>query len=140
MAMTASAVSIGGGTRHAIDVNGRHTMYTDEPERLGGTDTGPAPHELLPAILAACASTMVVMYARNRGWELGEVRVDVSYDPEQTPRPVALTLHLPDGLTPDQVTRLRAVADACPVKRALESGFTFAEEVRLGDAPVAHAA
>ncbi len=135
MAMTATAVSIGGGLRHEIDVNGRHTIYTDEPERIGGTDTAPAPHELLPAMLAACASTMVAMYARNRAWELGEVRVDVVYDPEQTPRSVTLTVHLPDGLTEDQVKRLRAVADGCPVKRAFESGFVFEQTLLVGNVP-----
>ncbi len=40
MSFTASARSIGGTMRHEIDVNGRHTIVTDEPESLGGTDSG----------------------------------------------------------------------------------------------------
>ena len=47
MTMTASAVSIGGALRNDIAVNGRHTIATDVPEGLGGSDTAPAPHELL---------------------------------------------------------------------------------------------
>jgi putative redox protein len=134
MSITASAHSINGTLRHETDVNGRHTIITDEPERLGGTDTAPAPHELLPAMLASCVSTMIVLYARSRNWQLEDLRVDVDYDTDSTPRRVALTIHLPDGLTPDQVQRLRRVADTCPVRRAFEAGFAFDEEL-LADLP-----
>jgi putative redox protein len=80
MSMTAVARSVGGQLRHEVDVNGRHVIVTDEPARLGGTDTGPAPHELLPAMLASCVSTMITLFARARDWELDEVRVEVDYD------------------------------------------------------------
>ncbi len=129
MSMTATARPIDGTLRHEVDVNGRHTIVTDEPTRLGGKDAGPAPHELLPAMLAACVSTMIMTYANARGLELGGLRVDVGYDPESTPRHVELVVHVPEGLTPDQAERLRRIADTCPVKRALEAGFTFVEEI-----------
>ncbi len=38
-------------------------------------------------------------------------------------------IHLPDGLTDGQTTRLMRVADTCPVRRALEAGFVFDEHV-----------
>jgi putative redox protein len=69
MSMTATARRVGNTLKHEVDVNGRHVIATDEPERLGGTDEGPAPHELLAAMLASCAAMMVSMYAQNRGWE-----------------------------------------------------------------------
>jgi len=129
MSFTATARSIDGSLRHEVDVNGRHTITTDEPESLGGTDTGPAPHELLAATLASCVSTMIVLYAQRRDWELEGVSVDVRYDADVTPRRVELIVHLPDGLTPDQITRLTRVADTCPVRRALEAGFSFEEQI-----------
>ena len=129
MTFTASAHSIDGTLRHEIDVNGRHTITTDEPESLGGTDTAPAPHELLAATLASCVSTMIVLYARRRDWDLGDVRVDVEYDANTTPRQVEVSVHLPAGLTAEQTERLRRVADTCPVRRALAAGFTFAERL-----------
>jgi putative redox protein len=129
MSYTATARSIDGTLRHEIDVNGRHTITTDEPESLGGTDTAPTPHELLAATLASCVSTMIVLYAQRRDWDLGDVRVDVEYDADTTPRRVELTIHLPDSLTPDQTKRLERVADTCPVRRALEAGFTFDERL-----------
>ena len=67
MSYTATAHSINGTLRHEIDVNGRHTITTDEPARLGGTDTAPTPHELLAATLASCVSTMIVLYATTQG-------------------------------------------------------------------------
>ncbi len=130
--MTAVARSLDGGLKHEVDVNGRHIIVTDEPERLGGTDAGPAPHELLAAMLASCISTMIVLYARARDWGLDDVRVEVSYDSEATPRHVEVRVHLPAGLTPDQVRRLRRVADTCPARRALESGFMFDEQLIVG--------
>jgi putative redox protein len=134
MAMTATAHPLDGTLRHEVDVNGRHTIVTDEPMTLGGTDAGPAPHELLPAMLAACASTMIMTYANARGLDLGDIRVDVVYDPEPTPRHVELVVHLPAGLTDDQIQRLHRVVDTCPVKRALEAGFTFDEKIVFGEA------
>lgn len=129
MAMTATAHPVDGTLLHEIDVNGRHTIFTDEPERLGGTDAGPAPHELLAAMLASCVSTMITMYAQARHWELEGLSVQVMYDSEVTPRHVGLTVHLPDSLTVDQVRRLRRVAETCPARRALEAGFEFDEQV-----------
>ena len=131
MSFTASARPISGTLCHEIDVNGRHTITTDEPESLGGTDTAPAPHELLPAMLASCVSTMIVLYAQRHGWRLHDARVDVDYDTDTTPRQLQVIVHLPDGLTPDQAKRLRRVADTCPVRRAFEAGFTFEEKLVL---------
>jgi putative redox protein len=132
--MSATARRVGPGLEHEVDVNGRHTIVTDEPEHVGGSDQGPAPHELLAATLASCIATMIAMYAKNRGWDIGETAVDVHYDTESVPRRVAVDIHLPTGLTPDQQRRLERVAEACPVRRALEAGFTFEE--RLVAAPL----
>jgi putative redox protein len=129
MSMTATARPVDGTLRHEVDVNGRHTIVTDEPIRDGGTDEGPAPHELLPAMLAACVSTMIMTYANARGLDLSELRVEVVYESEPTPREVQLVVHVPEGLAPHHAERLRRIADTCPVKRALEAGFTFSEEI-----------
>ena len=129
MGMTATARRVGHTLKHEVDVNGRHVIVTDEPERLGGTDEGPAPHELLAAMLASCVATMISMYAERRGWNVGELAVDVNYDSESVPRRVAIDVHLPDELTTDQRRRLERVAETCPARRALEAGFVFEERI-----------
>ena len=139
MSMTATARRSGDGLRHEVDVNGRHTIVTDEPERLGGTDQGPAPHELLAATLSSCIATMIAMYAQRRGWDIGETAVHVTYDADSVPRHFAVDIHLPNDLTPDQRRRLERIAETCPVRRALEAGFAFQERVVTTQEPRAGA-
>jgi putative redox protein len=130
MSMTATARRNGNSLKHEVNVNGRHTIFTDEPERLGGSDQGPAPHELLAATLASCVATMIAMYAQNRGWDIGETSVDVDYDADSLPRRFSVDLHLPSDITAEQQRRLERVAQTCPVRRALEAGFAFEERTR----------
>ncbi len=129
MSFTATAIQVDDTLRHEVTVNGRHTIVTDEPASLGGGNRGPAPHELLPATLASCISTMIVLYARKKAWSLEGVMVHVDYDNAATPRRFDITISLPDTLTPEQTARLRRVAETCPVRRSMEAGFAFAEEV-----------
>jgi len=139
MSMRATAHLAAGGLRSEIDVNGRHAIVTDEPERLGGSDDGPAPHELLPAAVAACVTTTLAMYARTKEWELGDVAVDVVYDNEATPRRLRIDVHLPPGLSEMQLQRLGRVARTCPIRRSLEAGFEFDERLHAGTEPARNA-
>ena len=111
-------------------MNGRHTIITDEPASLGGTDAGPAPHELLPAALASCVSTMVAMYAERRGWDIGELaRRRPLRQRGRRQRRFDVALHLPSDLSGEQVRRLERVAETCPIRQALEGEFVFEERV-----------
>jgi len=129
MSLSATARSIPGTLRQEVVIDGRHRLITDEPERLGGEGSGPAPHELFPAALAACVSTTLVMYARTKGWDLGEVAVAVEYDNQSTPRRFEIAIELGGNLTDEQLPRLEKVAAACPVRRAVESGIEFVETI-----------
>jgi len=129
MSLTATARSITGTLRQEVVIGGEHRLITDEPERLGGEGSGPAPHELLPAALASCISTTLVMYARTKGWELGEVSVAVDYDNRSTPRRFDVAIELGGDLTEEQLLRLEKVAATCPVRRAIEAGIEFDETI-----------
>ncbi len=128
---TASARQLAGSLEHVVDVNGRHTIVTDEPEHLGGGDAGPTPHELLAAAVASCVSTMIALYAQRKGWVLDDLSVDVTYDSGSEPRHVDVEVHLPTSLSDEQIERLRHVARTCPVVRALETGFTVDEQLTV---------
>ncbi len=125
--LTARARSVAGTLRQDVLIDGRHQLFTDEPEHLGGEGSAPAPHELFPAAIASCVSTTMLMYARTKGWELGEVTVDVEYDNTSTPRRFEIAIRVDGDLGPDQLARLEKVAAACPVRRAVESGVVFEE-------------
>ena len=130
MSLTATARSIRGTLRQEVVIDGMHRLITDEPEHLGGEGSGPAPHELFPAALAACISTTIVMYARTRSWDVGDVVVAVDYDNRSTPRAFEIEIEVGGDLTDEQLGRLEKVAASCPVRRAIEAGITFDETIR----------
>jgi putative redox protein len=129
MSLTATARSIPGTLRQEVVIDGQHRLITDEPQRLGGDGSGPAPHELFPAALAACVSTTLVMYAQTKGWELGEVTVAVDYDNHSTPRRFEIAIQLSGDLSDEQLERLARVARACPLRRSIEAGIEFDETI-----------
>ena len=55
----------------------RHTIKIDEPESLGGSDQYPNPAQYLLSALASCTAITIKMYANNKGWDVGEIHVDV---------------------------------------------------------------
>ena len=129
MSLTATARSIPGTLRQEVVIDGQHRLITDEPVRLGGDGSAPAPHELFPAALASCISTTLVMYARTKGWWLGDVFVDVAYDNLSTPRRFDVSIRLTGDLDDVQLERLEKVARSCPVQRSIQAGFDFAETI-----------
>lgn len=131
MSLHATAHAVSGTLQQEILIDGRHRLVTDEPEAVGGDGSAPAPHELFPAALAGCVSTTLVMYARTKGWELGDVQVDVDYDHRSTPRRFTIEISLTGDLTPAQLERLERVAAACPVRRSVEMGIEFDERIAL---------
>jgi putative redox protein len=129
MSLTATARSISGTLRQEVVIDGQHRLMTDEPEHVGGDGSAPAPHELFPAALAACISTTLVMYARTKGWELGEVSVAATYDNRSTPRRFDVEIELGGDLDDEQLRRLEKVAESCPVRRSVEAGIEFHETI-----------
>jgi putative redox protein len=136
MSLVATSRSIPGTLRQEVVVDGTHRLVTDEPEAVGGDGSAPAPHELLAAAVASCISTTLVMYARRRDWDLGQVTVDVEYDHRSTPRRCDVGVTLGGELSDEQLARLEEVAAACPVRRSLETGFVFDERIVLAQEDV----
>ena len=135
MNLTATSHSIPGTLRQDVVVDGRYLLATDEPETLGGEGSAPAPHELLPAAVASCVSTTLLMYARTKGWDLGDVAVRAEYDPRATPRRCSVQVVVGDEVSAEQLQRLEKVARTCPVRRALEAGVEFTETLSRHQAP-----
>lgn len=140
MSLTATARSIRGTLRQEVTIDGRHRVVTDEPVRLGGDGSGPSPHELFPAALAACVATTLVVYAQTKGWDIGDVEVAVDYDNRSTPRAFDIAIRVGGPLDHAQLERLERVARSCPLRRSLESGITFHEEIATVATPDAVAA
>jgi putative redox protein len=73
------------------------------------------------------------MYAQHKGWDIGDVEVDVEYTPADRgcATKFKLALRLGNDLSPEQVERLRIIAAKCPVHRTLEGEVMFEEKVEL---------
>ncbi|MER8012471.1 OsmC family protein [Streptomyces sp. NPDC094149] len=110
---------------------GPHALTADEPAPVG-QDTGPTPVDLLLAALGACTSMTVRMYAKRHGWSLTAVEVDVRLDRTQSPRGrIVKDVRLYGELEPEHITRLNAVADACPVHRILSDPLPITSQTVL---------
>jgi putative redox protein len=117
---------------HRIDIR-QHQLTADEPSEHGGDDDGPSPQELLAASLASCTAVTVEMYAKHKGWDIGQVEVQVEYTPAERgcPTNFKTVLRLPKDCTDEQVERLRVIAAKCPVHRTLDGEVIFSERVEL---------
>ena len=123
------------GFAHEVEMEGGHTLISDEPESAGGADEGPSPTRLLAASLAACTAITIEMYAERKEWQLDqvEVEVDMEYGKPSTPKSFSVIIRLPKGISDEQAARLRAIAGHCPVHRALkhETEVTVLDSVEL---------
>ena len=132
--MRAIARRSDGTLKHEIEFDReQHHLVADEPPEHGGTDEGPNPQELLAASLASCSAITMEMYATRKGWDIGDVVVDVDYAPAQrgSPTKFHMTVKLPKELPEDQRQRLMQIVAKCPVHRTLEGEVMFDEKLEL---------
>jgi putative redox protein len=130
--MRAIARRENGTLKHDVEIR-QHMLVSDEPEDQGGDDSGPSPQELLAASLASCTAVTMAMYAERKGWQIGEVAVDVNYEPAQrgSPTRFRLDIKFPKELPDEQRERLLQIGAKCPVHRTLEGEVMFEESVEL---------
>jgi putative redox protein len=130
--MRATATRKHGKLAHDLTVRA-HRLLADEPEENGGEDSAPSPQELLAASLASCTAITIEMYASRKGWDVGDLAVDVNYEPAQrgSPTRFSMDVRLPKELSEEQRERLMQIAAKCPVHRTLESEVMFDERVTL---------
>lgn len=122
------------GFTHTVEIRGGdHTITADEPRDQGGSDHGPSPQELLAASLASCSAVTIEMYADRKGWNIGDVTIDVVYEPAQrgSPTRFEINVKLPKELPEDQRERLMQIVARCPVHRTLEGEVIFDEKLQL---------
>ena len=127
----------GQGKFQAMVMAGRHRMLADEPENVGGFDSGPSPYEFLSAALGSCTVMTVRMYADHKNIPLEAVRAEILHDKihaddcaecaeehaqksgkiDRFERKITFVGDLDDGTR----AKLLEIADKCPVHRTLEA-------------------
>jgi putative redox protein len=120
------------GYAHDVELEGGHGLRVDEPADRGGADTGPRPTQLLGTSLAGCIAITMEMYADRKGWDIGQVEVDVEVGYEgPVPTTYEVGVRLPAELDDEQRRRLLVVATKCPVHKVLagEAHVTVVERL-----------
>jgi len=102
-------------------------FVADEPESLGGKDTGPDPYTLLLSSLASCKLITLRMYIDRKGWEIDRIAINANMYQETKDE---LTTSIIDCdilfLTPvsdEQKMKLMEIAGNCPVSKILQGNL-----------------
>ena len=106
---------------------GCHELTADESVSRGGTDTGPAPYQLLLSGLAACTAITLRMVAARKGWELGSIHIDVELhkDAEGVADRIMRIISLTGPLNDQAKATLADIAEKTPVTKTIKAGATI---------------
>ncbi len=115
-----------------VNTNG-HLLLADEPLKLGGSNLGAAPFDLLSSALGVCTAMTLNMYARHKQLAVDTVKVSIKHQKvsasecescetgtgkiDRFERSISITGDITDA----QRERMMQIADRCPVHKTLHS-------------------
>ena len=117
----AMRITYKGGVRFNLTSRG-HMLVTDQPVEDGGGDAGMSPVELFVGSLGSCVAYFVARYCTRHQIACEGLTIDVDWSYAEQPHrvgTVAIKLHLPAKLTPEQQEKLLKVAHGCTVHQSL---------------------
>ena len=102
----------------------KHSVKVDEPESIGGSDRFPNPAQYLLSALASCTVITIKMYANSKGWDVGEIKVDVKMKEHlikgKRVKKIIKGIQIENQLEASQVDRLLLIGSKCPISKLLE--------------------
>ncbi|OEF29203.1 bifunctional alpha/beta hydrolase/OsmC family protein [Vibrio rumoiensis] len=110
-----------------------HEFPSDEPIRVGGSNLGPTPYDLLLASLGSCTSMTLRMYANQKKFNITKIEVKLRHDRVHNEDCQACLdgkfvqdviyreLIIEGDITEEQRQRMLQIADRCPVHRSLHN-------------------
>jgi putative redox protein len=116
-----------GPLQQVIEI-GPHRLVTDVAPEFGGEGSGPEPHDLLAAALAACTTLTVNLYARRKGYALDEVQVSIKHGQEGAAYGLHRSIRYVGALSAEEKQRLTEVANKCPVHKTLSGQILITTE------------
>lgn len=118
-----------GPLQQVIEI-GPHRILTDIGREYGGEDSGPEPHDILAAALAACTTLTVTLYAKRKGWALDEVKVAIKHGQEGEAYALHRDIEYIGALGDEEKARLTDIANKCPVHKTLSGPIVITTEAR----------
>ncbi|MBK8516630.1 MAG: OsmC family protein [Saprospiraceae bacterium] len=107
----------------SIITNGKHSIIGDEPISSKGTDLGMSPSELVLSGLALCKAGTVRYIARKKGWEIGEVKAQLTQQVKKSDGQlktfIKVAIEIEGNISEEQKTELLHEADNCYIHRQL---------------------
>ena len=106
-------------------------IVSDEPESSGGKDLGFSPKELLAASLASCTGITLRMYANRKGWDLTDIKVEITFDTDSVDNKFKIirNIILSGSLDDSQKARLLKIADKCPIHKIITNQIEITTEL-----------
>lgn len=123
--MTSSVVYTGDLRTVCTHLRSQSSFETDAPIDNNGKGERFSPTDLMATSLATCMITVMGIKARNMGFDLNDVKIDVLKIMKADPRRVGgieLSFHIPDALKDiDEKTKtiLRNTGETCPVMKSI---------------------
>jgi len=121
MTITVKA-SLGTEKYYTEVVAGENTLITDEPVDKGGGNKGFNPFEILATSLASCTAATLRMYIDRKEWNIENINVEVELENFPLTKRAIFKRDISfegTNLDDEQLKRLHAIADACPIHKIL---------------------
>lgn len=115
--------SIGKEKYYSKVTAGKHSIYSDEPEFLGGGDKAMNPFELLAASLATCTAATLRMYIDRKKWKATniDVIVKMNYNKAEIFTNFDRIINFEGAsFSENEIEDLYKIANRCPVHKILE--------------------
>jgi putative redox protein len=125
--------------------NGPHHLLADEPNSVGGRDSGPSPYDYLAIALGACTSMTLRLYAERKQLQLGRLRVEVRNGKVPVEHchdcgeaiegrtgkidRFERVISVDGSIDPALVDKLIEIAGKCPVHRTLSAGAAIVTRI-----------
>ncbi len=115
------------GTNYKVEAQiGSFTLTSDQPQSVGGNDSGPSPKDFLLTAIGACTIQTVRKVAAKRNWDVQEMSVTVTIsevdDPNKAGGKITLIdelIEVKGNLSQADLDAIEKTAGRCPVLKII---------------------
>lgn len=126
-------MSFPGGLRVDTEIKG-FTIETDQPEKVGGGGSAPAPFDLFLASLGTCAGLYVLQFCKKRDIDTSQLGVSMETFKDPDTRHIVtirFDVRLPEGFPEKYIPAVERAVHQCTVKRHILEPPEFVVEAKI---------